>query len=232
MSDQEHPPEEPKGYDVEPAPPPIPRAKIDKPSLTRDFPEDADFDHDPELNAAITGKNAGGVAGIALPGTHPDLIDFVKPGLGPPMLWLIVGALLTIVALVFTGVNAGDHTPYRILLRLYTIALHTGTAVVALYLAAALQHQIVGRIDLAAARMFAAVAAFGALFAQKLHFTPYSVINNATPMLLGAIAYLAIVIVTFRLWKREPLAYVVGGHFILWLVVQIAMALSAAIAAK
>jgi hypothetical protein len=80
--------------------------------------------------------------------------------------------------------------------------------------------------------MFAAVAAFGAVFAQKIHLTPYSVINNATPMLLGAIAYLAIVVITFRLWKRESLAYVVGTHFILWLVVQIAMLLSTAIAAK
>ncbi|QYU70571.1 elongation factor Tu [Leptolyngbya sp. 15MV] len=42
-------PTEPETYDVVPTPEPIGKPRIDKPPLTADFPEDADFDHDPEL---------------------------------------------------------------------------------------------------------------------------------------------------------------------------------------
>ncbi len=226
-------PEEPR-----PAPPAnAPRGRIDKPGLTEDFPEDADFDHDPELTKVITGKSGTrsaphgpGSGADAQSAQHPA--DFVPTGMGPPMLWIIVGGVLLLVALVFTGVNAPDKTPYRVLLTLYTVALHTGTGVVALYVAAALVRQIVGRIDLAASRMFAGVAAFAAIFSLKLHLTSYPVVDNAARLLLAALSYLAIVAVTFRLWKRETLGYVVGGHFVLWLVVQIAMLLSSTIATK
>jgi len=216
-----------------------PRGRIDKPGLTADFPEDADFDHDPELTKVITGK-AGTRDGSPAPGssgatfvgagTHPT--DFIPTGLGPPLLWAIIGGVLLVIALVFTGINAPDKTAYRILLRLYTVALHTGTGVVALYVAAALMRQIVGRIDLAASRMFAGVAAFAAVFSLTLHLTPSPVVDNAARVLLAGLAYLAIVAVTFRLWNRQTLGYVVGGHFVLWLVVQIAMLLSTAIVSK
>ena len=49
---------------------------------------------------------------------------------------------------------------------------------------------------------------------------------------LAGAAYLLIVATTFRLFKRDPILYVVGFHFAIWLVVRVGMDLSALVASK
>lgn len=224
-------PGDPKPYDIDPASEkPAPKPRIDEPGLLSGFDEEADFDKDPELERAIT-KDRRRVVRPEPAGALPPHEDFVKPGFGTPVHWLAGGAVVLVAALVATGINAPDKVFFRVLLRLYQVLLHTGTGVVACYVAAALLRQIVGRVDLAAARMFAAVACFALVASLNIRLAGHGFVDNSVRIALAGLAYGLVVAGSFRLWRREPLGYVVGVHFALWLVVQLALELSAAVAA-
>lgn len=226
MADQPQPPEQPREtYDLEPeesTPPPPQRPKIEAPGVLEGFEEDADFERDPELERAVTGKAA---ASTVFPDEAAELPDFVRPGAGGPKVWAIVGGVLLLAAMIATAVT----TQAKVLgpvLTLYNTLLHTGTGVVAVFLAGHLTEHRVGRVELAAARMFAAVAAFSLIFHLRILLIGNTKIEET---ILGVVAYLVIVVGTFRIW-RERLFFVVGSHFILWMLVQVGMALSAAVA--
>lgn len=222
-------------------PPPAPGAsgaKITADPLLSSFPPDADFTTDPELERAVAGPpKAGEPVRVAV-----ELPEIVKPGLGGAKVWAIVGAVLTAAAVIAIVVNAAPvGTPpaaptvgariLRAILAVYSVALHTGTGVVAVYAAALLSHRRVTRVELVAARMLAAVSAIALVTSLRFEFWGQpAFLLTAERLLLGAGVYLGLVAILFRL-TRTLLMYVVGSHFVLWLVVQLGMELSRALGA-
>jgi hypothetical protein len=205
------------------------KAKLDKPGLLEGFEEDADFDKDPELERVITGGAKLPVTTESRADTRPD---FGQALFGGPVHWAVAGGLMLVGALIATGVNAPNKTFLRIALTLYTAALHTGTGVVAVYLAATLNESRVRSAELAAARMFAAVSAFLLVFRLNINlFGPSYKTWRLEELLLATLAYLVVVVASFRLVRRNPLIFLIGSHFLLWLVVQVGMELAAAVAA-
>jgi hypothetical protein len=219
-------------YDIEPeksaSPPasaPAPgKPLIDKPSLLEGFEEDADFDKDPELERVVAGK---GREPTTLPAPKDDAPEFGQPLFGQAVHWALVGAVLLLAAMVATGVNYETKRFLRIALTLYTAFLHTGTGVVAAYVAAILTATRVRNLELTAARIFAAVAAFLLIFRLNINFFGPKYANwRIEELLLATLVYLAIIAASFKLLKRNPLVFLVGVHFILWMVVQVGMELA------
>lgn len=203
------------------------KGKIEAPKLLEDFPEDADFDKDPEMDRVITGKSG---RSAEAPAPTDAREEFVKPGLGNAKAWAIVGTVLMVGALVATGASGPEPRFARIMLTLYNTLLHTGTGVVAVFAAAALLRQRFGNLELGAARMYAAVAAFSLLFSLRLTLFDVRWLDNTIDLLIASAVYVLLVCSTFGLWKRTPLVYVVGSHFFLWMIVQVGMMLSAYVA--
>jgi hypothetical protein len=218
-----------------PPPPPGPpgaepgKAKIEAPALLEGFEEDADFTADPEVDRAVGLKKDIPPARLA-PEPRAEKPDLVGKGWGQPLWWAIAGAALLIGAMVATGVNAPNRTVPRVLLAMYNILLHTGTGVVAVYLAAMLTETRIRSVESVAARMFVAVAALSLLFHLHLQIFPDKYETSAEELVVGAAAYVLVVAGAFSLWKRIPLAYVIGCHFALWLVVQLGLMLAALVA--
>jgi hypothetical protein len=221
-------------YDVEPekpgvTPPPISPAPpgkplLDKPGLLEGFEEDADFDKDPELERVITGK---GRDPVGIPAPKEDSPEFGQPLFGQAVHWALAGAVMLLAAMVVTGINYDTKRFLRIALTLYTAFLHTGTGVVAAYVAAILTNTRIKNLELTAARMFAAVAAFLLIFRLNINFFGPDYANwRIEELVLATLAYLGIVAASFKLLQRNPLVFLVGAHFILWMVVQVGMELA------
>lgn len=215
-----------------PAPPPQPSGKLDAPPLTEGFEEDADFTKDPEVEAALKGapvRDPRVAARDGEPAPEPTAA-FVKPGLGGPKVWASVGAVLLVAALIAVGVNSTQgaaKTTALVFLSLYNVLLHTGTGVVAVWVAAILTEKPLGRFELAAARMFTAVAALTLFYSLRVSlFSTAKFEQDLWSALLGAAGYVGAVAGLFRLWGA-PLAFVIGSHLGLWLLVQVGMLLSA-----
>lgn len=156
---------------------------------------------------------------------------FVVPGRGGARVWAIVGAVLTVAAMVFAGWGTppGEGAGVviaAITLVVYRALVHTGTGLVAVGIAARINEQKFGGEDalgLAAARVFVAIAVFEA-------------ITTGLPLLLGtagkflgvplgAVAYWGIVMFLFD--KDRTVALVITlAQVILWVVVQLGMELS------
>jgi hypothetical protein len=201
------------------------KARIEAAPLLEGFEEDADFDRDPELEAKITGRPRP-LVGAPEPAL-PQWPEFVKPGFGQAKHWAIVGAVLLVGAMVATGINAPNNPVYRILLTAYNALIHSGTGVVAVYIASRLLENRFGSVELAAGRMFAAVAALALIINLRVPFFTgsFAPLNGVILLLLAVGAYLTIVAATFKLWDRSRLLFVVGFHAVFWLVVQLGMAL-------
>ncbi|MBX3375580.1 MAG: hypothetical protein KF678_01090 [Phycisphaeraceae bacterium] len=200
-----------------------PKGRIDAPQLLEGFEEDADFTKDPEVERVIMGKPVDDKEAA-----KPPAEEFVKPGVGGPKVWGIVGGVLLLAAMIAAGVQAGSggQRVLRVLLVLYNTLLHTGTGVVAVFVAAVLLGKRFGKFELAAARMFAAVAAFALLISLQFKLSGVVWLDRIVVLILATGVYGLIVASTFNLWKRNPLLYVVGAHFFLWLIVAVGMLLS------
>jgi hypothetical protein len=202
-----------------------PKGRIDAPQLLEGFEEDADFTKDPEVERVIMGKP---VEEKDKEVAKPPAEEFVKPGVGGPKVWGIVGGVLLLAAMIAAGVQAGSggQRVLRVLLVLYNTLLHTGTGVVAVFVAAVLLGKRFGKFELAAARMVAAVAAFALLISLQFKLSGVVWLDRVVVLILATGVYGLIVASTFNLWKRNPLLYVVGAHFFLWLIVAVGMLLS------
>lgn len=207
------------------APAPSPQPAGDKPGLMgrlggmlEDFDEDADFDRDPEVEAATAKKPATSADAPAVP-ERPAL---VRPGAGSPSVWVGASCGLLLGAVIAAAVNEPNHPFVAGMLAMYDAGLHTCTGVAALGAIAMLLRRPLGPIELAAARMLAAVCAFLLVFNVKIDLIGTS---KWEELLLGAAVYIGAVAMLFRIWKR-PLMYVVCAHFLLWMIVQIGMQLS------
>ena len=216
---------------VPPSQPPAPGAsgaRIAADPLLASFPTDADFNTDPELERAVAGPpKAGEPVKVAV-----ELPEIVKPGLGDAKVWGIVGAVLTaatvIAIMVLVPATNGPTVTARLLracLAVYDIALHAGTGVAAMYIAAFLTERRVTRVELVAARLLTAVAAFALVVHLRVPVEG-DYVRTGIYFLLGVAAYIGLVAVLFRLpWRSFQ--YLVGAHFTLWLVIQLGMSLAA-----
>jgi hypothetical protein len=212
MSD---PAKKPDPYELAPEAPsaaPTP-ANLNKPPLLDDFEEDADFSKDPEVEAALKGKPvkarvaAEGEAGAVEPAGEP----FVKPGFGDERVWGLVGAVLLVATLIAEAVTTRHGTlptVATVLLMLYKVLVHTATGVIAVWVAAVLSDQRLGRMELAAGRMFAAVAALALFFSVRISIFGSSDFERGLwSTVFGAAAYLGLVRRTWgrcRLRRRPP----------------------------
>ena len=207
--------------------------KIDAPGLLEGFEEDADFDRDPEIERKIT----GGVSGAYAAPAAPPLPEFVKPGMGTAKQWAIVGCVLLLGAMIATGINSprglgAGHVVFRILLTIYNTLINTGTGVLAVYVSARLLENRLGSPELAGSRMFAAVSAF--LFVMSLNINPWGPSwqdKKVEELILALAVYVLVVAVTFKLWDRTRLGFVVGFHAVFWLIVQVGMGLQSVVSA-
>ena len=144
---------------------------------------------------------------------------FVEPGMGSSKVWLIVGGLLLVLAVVAAAITNKEHPVLGSLLVLYNGFLHTGTGVAALGVGAVVTNKRLGPLDLAASRMFAAVSGLLLLTNCTINIVGRTPIEE---LALGAVVYAAIVAGTFRLWG-QTLATVASAHFFFWLIVRVGM---------
>lgn len=170
---------EPLPYELEPAPPapqpPAPPAKLSEKGLTDDFPEDADFTHDPEVEQALKGEKPRDK-------TKDDTVDkvpepqppLIKPGMGNARTISLVGLGLAIAAVIAAAVNAEHHSFWQAVLALYLIIVHSLTGLGAVAATAHINEQPMGPAELAAGRMLTAVSLFMFLF--NLHVTSYRLV--------------------------------------------------------
>jgi hypothetical protein len=211
-----------KPYDLEPAPPsPLPpRGKLSDKGLIDDMPEDADFTHDPEVERALKGeKSAAADKEVTVDETPEPAPPFVRPG--DAKVTALVGAGIGIAAIIAAAVNSPQHWFPSAVLVLYFIVLHAMTGVGALAGAAYICDQPLGRIELAAARMLAAVSLFLLLVNLQVGFA-----HRFIEPLLAVAGYWLTLTVLFRAsWVR--LFYVAVIHAGLALVVWLGMAIYA-----
>src|ERR1051325_6538052 len=217
------PPPAPKAdaniYDREPAPiapaqppPPAPGKLSDK-GLTEDFPEDADFSHDPEVEKALKGDKAVAKSKDGVDESDP-VPPFVKPGMGDAKTVALVGAGLAIAAVIAAAIEASTGHFSAAVLTIYFLLIHTVTGFGAVAAAAHLNDQPLGGIDLAAARMLTAVSVF--LLLMNIHVTSYTWIS---PIFAAVFYWLALTIL-FRIGSGKLMTVGIlhaGFATIIWL---------------
>lgn len=170
--------------------------------------------------------------GVEEVGGEEEPEPFVTPGRGSAKLWGIVGAVVTVAAMV----AAGWGTPpgkgagvviAAITLVLYRVLVHTGTGLVAVGIAARINEQKFGgeeALPLAASRIFVAMAAFELIVAALP--PALGAFGRFAALPVGAAAYWLIVWLLFN--KTRTVALVIMlAQVILWVVVQLGMTLSA-----
>lgn len=208
---------------VEPAPsaPTTPgKAQIVKPGLLAEFDEDADFDHDPEVEAAKKGISTGTKVGTQ-PAEAKTPIDptrlMVVPGRGDLKTLAIVGGVAALAAAIGAAFNEpiADKRFFVAVSLVFDIAMHTITGVGAIGLAAAMLGKVLRNFELAGARMLVATALFALGF--QLNF-------NASAHILGlALAggsYFLAVWFLFRLKSQDTLV-VSAFHFALFILLYL-----------
>lgn len=229
MTDPQKPYEiEPTDAAATPAKPPeaLPKGRIDAPELLAGFDKDADFDKDPEVDRVILGKPVDAAPPAPVPESKEE---FVTPGLGGPKVWAIVGGVLLLLSLIASGMQpagSGQLRLVRVMLTLYGTLLHTGTGVVALFVAATLLRKRLGKFELAAARMLTAVGAFSLLMSMQLTLFGVDWLDRLVMLVVAAGVYIVLIATLFNVWQKHPLGYIVGSHFFLWLIVAVGMLMS------
>lgn len=150
--------------------------------------------------------------------------DFVVPGKLTPKTLAIAGAVLTVGAMVAAGIYApgpgfGVITAW-ILLTVYAIAVNTATGVAAVAVAARLNSQPFGRLDVALARMFAAFALFEAVTRTRPMLLGSSLLTVSVPFVIGAALYFGTIMILFKKDRRTT-SVIALAHFILWILLEL-----------
>jgi hypothetical protein len=110
-----------------------------------------------------------------------------------------------------------------VVLCLYETALHTGTGVIAVLIAARIAELKPGRLDLAAARVFVEFSAFQLL--HSITFGEYRLLVTILMYPIALAAYGGLVMLLFKK-SRTIAGTVLVAHFVLWIVVQAGMSLA------
>jgi hypothetical protein len=209
---------DPTTYDLEPAPippppPPPTPGKLSEKGLTEDFPEDADFTHDPEVEKALKGDKAE-VSKATVDEAAEPAQPFTKPGMGDAKTIALIGAGLAIAAVIAAALDSTTGHFSAAVLTVYFIFIHTITGVGAVAGAAHLNDQPIGPIELAAGRMLAAVSMF--MFLLNVHVTSYHFISA----IFAAVLYWLTLTVLFRISTGKLLTVAImhaGFALIIWL---------------
>lgn len=202
-----------------PAPAPAPaKEPTPKAGILEGFSPDNDFDHDPHVPGSA-GSNKVKDRERADANEPPQA--FVKPGMGGARVWAIVGGVLLASAIVAAAMNAANPFASSLLV-VYNGLVHVGTGLAAVYVTSRLAGRPFGAVDLAAGRILTAVAAFLLVFHLNITLAGH---GKWEEVVLGAIAYLAILAGLFRLWGRE-LGILAASHFFLWFLIEMGMQLS------
>lgn len=228
MSDQQEPntPRGDRPMDT-PRPEPIPLepmqpgpARIDAPRLIDELDDDADLEHDPEVERAVRGiPLATPVPGE--PESHEPKAELVTPGVASWKVMAGIGAGLVVAATVLAAINHWPERPtpsrafIHVLLTLYDGVLHTATGVGATLAAAFFTGRRHGRFDLAASRMLVSVGVFLLVFNLR---TPIP--GMLDEVVLASAAYAGTIFLLFRLPARET-GVLCAAHFGLWLAVAV-----------
>ncbi len=157
-------------------------------------------------------------------GAKPAKTDFVVPGRLSPKTLGIVGAVLTVAAMVAAGIYAPAPSfgvvAAWVLLTLYTIGINSATGVAAVAVAARLNSQPFGRLDVALARMFAAFALFQAISRTRPVLLGSPLLTTGVSFVVGALLYFGAVMLLFRKDRRTT-SVIALAHFILWILLEL-----------
>lgn len=224
------PPNAPAPYELAPADdvptarpahaPHEPKGKLDAPGLISDFDDDADFSRDPEVEASLQRKPLGSNNDksapkpkftMSLPGVPGvDAVPMVRAGVIDVKWGAIVGWALVVAG----GVAAAFTTPSAwyagFLASVLGCVLHTITGLGAVGIAGYFLERPIGRVDLAATRVLAAVGAFSLLF----HINT-TVLGHVDETALAIVAYVSAILLFFRVHGGEALLIAVT-HAALW----------------
>jgi len=171
--------------------------------------------------------------GIVAPVAPVKEAVFVTPGRGSPQVLATCGVFLTVGAMVAAGLAARQYGAWVVIgsvaLVLYSIALHTGTGVVAVIGAARLSEERFTRLELAAARMFVAVALFYSVASLNL---PLGLVflSQLVKWTLAMGVYFGAVWFFFKK-DRFGAALIALAHFAMFMLLQLGAGLAGWVAA-
>jgi len=195
-------PAQPRATPREPTP-----GKLADAGLTDDFPEDTDFDVDPEVERALKGEPAPGAS--SSDSIDEDLEARRKHRLvksqGDPKITASIGGGIALVAMIVAAYRNTDHWFYASLLSVYMTALNTITGVAAISVVAHFENCRLGKVHHAAARMLIAVATASAILSMGV--SGYNVITAP----LGIVAYLGVLAMLFH-WSPVRVIRVAAVH--------------------
>jgi hypothetical protein len=196
-----------------------PKGRIDAPGVLSDFDEDADFDHDPEVEAQLASADPKARRKAARD-READLADptkwWTQPGFPGFRAGVVMAGCFAIAGTVLAGVNASDAAIWRSLFMLYQIVLHVGTGMLAVLLAAVMSARRINEPMLAAARVAVAVGAFHMGYALNITLLP----GKFEELVVGAMGYVLVLLLMFRL-PRYELGVMAIAHASFWVLVEI-----------
>lgn len=163
---------------------------------------------------------------------------FVKPGIKPAML-VVGGTVALVAAMIAAGVNASPRgamgaSAVFALLVLYKAILHTGTGLAGLWAAAKFVDHRLNHVDLAAARMFAAVAAFMLIWSLRIPLD-MAFLERTIRFIAAVACYWLVLFALFRRSRQETTMIVLfhfGAVMFVELGFQIAVWLETSVSAK
>jgi len=158
--------------------------------------------------------------------------EFVTPGRGSAQVVATCGVFITLAALIISGINAREWGAWVVLgtvaMTLYNILLHSCTGVVAVIVASKLSEEKFTRLELAAARMFLAIAIFYAVSSFRL---PIPIAFVAMILVWGS-AIATYFLVVWFLFKKDRFgaALIALAHFLMWMTLEMGAHLAAWVA--
>jgi hypothetical protein len=202
-----------------PAREPVP-GKLADSGLTDDFPEDADFEKDPEVERALKGEPAptSGEGEHGEEDPDPRRKHRLVKATGDPKVYALVGTAIALAAMVVASVRNSDHWFSAGVLAVYMVALNTVTGVGAIGTVAYFEQARLGKFRHAAARMLVAVAVATLIF--NIGAGQYNVITAP----LGVVAYLGSLAVLFH-WTPVRIIRVAAVHGAMIAVLYLGMVL-------
>lgn len=201
-----------------------PAGHIDAEGLLEGFDEDADFDRDPEVEAALRrGGRARRDRGREAARADPSRW-IVRPGFPSARVSLIAGVALSIGAIVLAGARAEERAWLAGVWTLYEVGLTTLLGLFALVSAAYFSERGLNEVPTALARVL--VPSGAALLAFNLEIP---IPSRGDEMLLAGGVYYVVALGVFRLPRFETNVLCLS-HFGLWLVVRMGIELASRVA--
>lgn len=183
----------------------------------------------------VVKERYSGSASVSVGGMSPaapttgeagDPLPIVRAGFPGPNTLIISAGILTLGAVGMAGYFAPSHAIARGLATLYDIAVHTGTGIVAVMIAAVFTERRFNDAKVAAARMFFAVSLLYAVVSSNIPIP-----TKIDEWAVGIAAYTLALWGLFRL-PRHELTVIGVTHAGLWLIVKFGAELNAFIASR